>query len=117
MTRDGSQQTPVWTPTNAGGLVHTPAAMNWGPGRACPTQVVVVPADDQLDPPWGRRPSVTLSLVDPNGSVGAVNMNPGAARWLGNRLIDAAAFAENPVIAEAVAERAAALAPEQDDTQ
>lgn len=69
---------------------HSPETLNWGPGKACLVRVMVdMPATDAAGK--AKRPAVELELTD-SGSF--VQLNPGAARWLGNRLIEAALMAE-----------------------
>lgn len=50
---------------------------NYGPGQSCPYVVTVT--EDGID------------LISPTG---VKSLNPGAARWLGNRLIEAAVLSE-----------------------
>lgn len=110
MTGEGwKPDTPVWIEAASGWLVHDPGAMNWGPARACPVSVAVAPVDD-ANPRRHRSVEVTVHDV----TVAGVLLNPGAARWLGNRLIEAAVLAETRPAAVAAATAAAATAEEQD---
>lgn len=89
MTRQ--PQTEVWADDGVT-TVYDPGAMNWGPQAACPFRIVVThPAGHS---PTGRRRAWCIELVTPGVDGGPVALNPGAARWLGNRLIEAALIAE-----------------------
>ncbi len=83
-----SALTPAWQPIaegTTGALLHDPTGMNWGPKGACPVKVGVFP-----DGSVAR--SVALFLD--SGCGAEVWLNPGAARWLGNRPVEAAVLAE-----------------------
>lgn len=104
----------VWTRSDdSGAMDHRPPSMNWGPQAACPVSVWVAPpsgwevrsqwADPRRGDPRGRWHVSVVLLGDCQGEV---VLNPGAARWLGNRLIEAAALAETrpaPVAAASAA--------------
>lgn len=67
---------------NANGLLeHSPTALyqrdGWGPNQACPYLVTVTEDGIELTSPTGVK-----------------SLNPGVARWLGNRLIEAAVLSE-----------------------
>lgn len=96
--RDGLPQSPMWIEAASGWLVHDPGAMNWGPRRACPVGVAVDASAGTASASHMRVVEVTLVGVEGPGTA-ATLLNPGAARWLGNRLIEAAVLAEATVLA------------------
>lgn len=116
--RDGLPQSPLWVEAASGWLVHDPGAMNWGPIRACPVGVAI--ALGGVDPRRHRSIEVTLLAVEGPG-VATAMLNPGAARWLGNRLIEAAVLAEQTPAAgsgdDGRATVAALAAPDQEAGQ
>lgn len=75
----------VWQLDDVGVVTHNPTRLNWGPKGACPVKVAAFP-----DGPNAR----SVALFSLTGDDAEVWLNPGAARWLGNRLIEAAVLAE-----------------------
>lgn len=115
---------PMWW-DDAGVLRHDPETVERGPSSACPAVVEVrsavesarrLPWKDRRrgDPRGHRYVVLTLRSASDVTSEEAVLLNPGAARWLGNRLIEAAVLAETGE--DGVAQVAALAAPDQDGT-
>ena len=82
----------LWETDTDGTIIHVPALVAWGPGVLCPVRVSI-PADKAVRDRTGPVRRVVLDLPAEVDAM-PVRLNPGAARWLGNRLIEAAVLAE-----------------------
>jgi len=97
MTRIREDRSEIWTTDPDGKRAHDPHTMSWGPQTACPVSVAVVTTDPAVPFP---HVEVTHRSVHGDSTEDTVSLNPGAARWLGNRLIEAALMAEQAILAE-----------------